>query len=133
MAIYIKIEGNLARNSRKFKTAFPQQVAAAFTTSAWLILGDSLPITPMRDGILRSTQHVKPPVITRDEVKVEFGYGGPAAPYAWRVHELPESSNWTTPGTGPKYLEGPLQQRKPSLPGAWQTSMNNQVKSSFGS
>lgn len=29
--------------------------------------------------------------------------------YALYVHEMPDSVNWTTPGTGPHYLENPAQ------------------------
>ena len=92
------------------------EVAGALTTEAWVILGEALPLTPLEFGPLRASQHVKPPVINGSTVSVSFGFGGPAAPYAWFVHEMPDSqTNWTTPGTGSKYLERPLIAALPSL------------------
>lgn len=133
MTVQITIKSNLTRNARKYVRDLPQVVAKTFTTTSWLVLGDAIPITPLRDGILRSTAHVKPPVIAGNQVVVEFGFGGPAAPYAFRVHELPESSNWTTPGTGPKYLEKPIRARIPKLGSEWSSSVQTQTKGTFGS
>jgi len=38
------------------------------------------------------------------------------ADYAIYVHEMPETNNFSTPGTGPKYLTGPLEEVIPRLP-----------------
>ena len=38
-----------------------------------------------------------------------------AARYALFVHEMPAVTNWTTAGTGPKYLERPLNAAKPRI------------------
>ena len=40
----------------------------------------------------------------------KVGYGGGQVDYAIAVHEMPESYNFTQPGTGPKYLENPLKE-----------------------
>ena len=94
-----------------------QEVASALTTEAWIILGEALPGTPLEHGPLRASQHVNTPKISNTEVTVEFGFGGPSAPYAFIVHEMPSSNKWTTPGTGPKYLEGPVRAALPRLGG----------------
>ena len=41
-----------------------------------------------------------------EEITVTFGGG--AVEYAVAVHEMPNETNWTEPGTGNKYLEKPL-------------------------
>lgn len=68
--------------------------------------------TPKRWGTLRDTLTVK--VTGTDSCKVEIYAGGPAAPYAVVQHEK-QFDNYTTAGTGPKYLENPINERKPQL------------------
>lgn len=73
------------------------------------LLAASLPLTPKQEGTLRQSG------------SVDYGMGaaGPYARvgygtrYAWAVHEMPnEETNWTTPGTGSKYLETPFAENK---------------------
>ena len=40
----------------------------------------------------------------------KVSFGGGAVDYADIVHEMPNTTNWTEPGTGNKYLENPLKE-----------------------
>lgn len=81
-----------------------------------------LPRTPKAadGGHLRSSIRVTPS-ITGNRAKLEFFAGGVSAPYAVAVHEhLSEYSppswqpptvvQWTTPSTGPKYIESAIRE-----------------------
>ena len=71
-----------------------------------------IPVTPKKWGNLRDTI-----MIEQSGNKLAISAGGPAAPYAMRVHELLDTKiKWSTEGTGPKYLENPINDRMPKLP-----------------
>lgn len=81
------------------------------------LLDRALPITPMSTGALRSSGTVLEPVVENDRVTTAVGFGGQASAYAFWVHEnLDPNTNWTEPGTGPKYLEIPTLQLAEVLP-----------------
>jgi hypothetical protein len=69
--------------------------------------------TPVDTGALRSTGHVEPPVISGREIRVDLGFGGPAAPYAVIVHEDLDAHH---PVGNAKYVERPLLESAPFLP-----------------
>lgn len=80
------------------------------------VMANSKEIVPVDKGTLMSTGHVDPPVETDKGASINMGYGGPAAPYALAVHEnLDPRVHWTRPGSGPKYLERPLEEMKPNI------------------
>jgi hypothetical protein len=79
------------------------------------IIAKSIREVPKDDGPLRSSNFVSSPKRSGDTISVRFGYGGMAARYALFVHEMPAGTNWTTAGTGPKYLERPLNAARPRL------------------
>lgn len=67
-------------------------------------------------GTLRSSFDMDTqPSIVGNKAVVEMGYGGSAKAYALRVHELLGDVNWTTPGTGAKYLERPVVEAGPDI------------------
>jgi hypothetical protein len=70
--------------------------------------GYSGPICPVKDGNLLSTGHVGKIEQSRGKATITIGYGGSAAPYALRVHEMSEGANWSKPGSGPGYLKQPV-------------------------
>lgn len=73
---------------------------------------------PVKTGNLMSTGHVDLPVEEDGVISVTMGYGSTAVDYAASVHEnMDPRVNWTRPGSGPKYLEQPLDQAKGELPG----------------
>jgi hypothetical protein len=79
------------------------------------IIAQSIREVPKDTGALRSSNFVSHPKRAGNEITVRFGYGGMAARYALFVHEMPAGTNWTTGGTGPKYLERPLNAAKPRI------------------
>src|SRR6185369_10687243 len=73
---------------------------------------------PVDTGALMNTGHVQPPVEDGDRISVTLGYGDEAVGYALKVHEnLSPSVHWKRPGSGPKYLERPFQEKQGELPG----------------
>ena len=96
----------------KFKrvtgNVIPQAAAQAFREQAPLILADAItkvPRAPHDTGNLWRSQKVSAPQITKREIFIEYGFN---AEYAAKVHELPDTTAWTMPGSGPKYLETKL-------------------------
>ena len=79
------------------------------------IIAKSIREVPKDNGALRSSNFVSHPKRSGNEVSVRFGYGGMAAQYALFVHEMPAGTNWTTAGTGPKYLERPMNEATPKI------------------
>jgi len=90
-------------------------------------------------GQLRSSIHVKPIKAEGTRLTITFAAGGVAAPYALAVHEhLSQHSplswrkavniKWTTPGTGPKYLETPVRAGLTKLPALAKTAIENEIK-----
>lgn len=65
----------------------PAAAASALLTEAERIMTRSKRLAPADIGALRTSGHVKPPVVTRTSASVTMGYGGASAPYAVWVHE----------------------------------------------
>lgn len=94
--------------SNRFKAvqgAVVRDLADALYLEAELIMTDSKQnYVPVDTGTLRNSGTVTKPEIKGNNVSVVLGYGGPAAPYATKIHEAPK--NW---GQGKnKYLQKPL-------------------------
>ena len=69
------------------------------------LLSKAVDITPIDTGELR-----KSGTTDYDDAKKtgRVTFGGGAVEYAVAVHEMPNETNWSEPGTGNKYLEKPL-------------------------
>lgn len=94
------------------KNTIPKVVGNALFKAGALVIRDAIleePTCPKKTGNLRRTQKVLLPDISRDEIGVDVGFN---ADYAAKVHELPEKTNWTLPGSGPKYLSSKLARNK---------------------
>lgn len=63
-----------------------------------------LPITPMEFGPLREGYRIEV-MRTAGMQPHHVSYIKNIKSYAAHVHEMPSTTNWTTPGTGPKYME----------------------------
>ncbi len=113
-----------ARLKKSPKTA-PRQLARGLNVEAERIMTAAKRITPVAPdgGTLRSSGHVKKPVIKPRSASVELGFGGAASDYAQAVHEFPSkfsppswqgktSLNWNAAGTGAKFLEKPVNAAK---------------------
>jgi hypothetical protein len=64
-------------------------------------------LTPRDTGSLRASGNVQK---TSNGVEIAF-----STPYAAIVHEDMSAKNWTTSGTGPKYLERPFGRMSPDI------------------
>lgn len=112
----------------------PKRVEAALYQEAQVIMTESkrrCPIAP-DGGDLRASGHVEEPVREGRKIVVTMAYGGTAIPYAIAVHEhlsihsprtwvISEETaghtgvKWSEPGTGPKFLESPLNEAQPQM------------------
>lgn len=94
----------------------PYLAAEALHEEGVQLLANSLPLVPydpnhdpVRDGPdhLRETGYVTDPEINGPIARVEVGY---VKKYAMDQHERMDVQHYSTPGTGPKYLEQPLRE-----------------------
>ena len=108
----IKITDFVAELKKEERAAI-RAIKGAVRTVGNQLLADSIREVPKNDGQLRSSKFVTKPERSGDQISAFVGYGGFAAVYALRVHEMPEGTNWTTSGTGPKYLERPMLELRP--------------------
>ena len=121
MSITFTMEGldKLTKRLDKSGKLSPQAMAGPLKLEAELIMTKAKRLTPVDLGTLRSSGHVKKPVVTRKTAKVLLGFGGAASAYALAVHEHPSRhspSSWRggvsfTSG-GPKYLERPVKEAR---------------------
>lgn len=116
---------------KKIILEYPDRVAAAIYMEAQLIMTESKTRCPVAKdgGTLRASGNVDEPVRVGRNISVQMGYGGAAESYAIAVHEHPSDYSppswvthpndidWTTPGTGPKFLEGPINEAEKYLLG----------------
>ncbi len=93
---------SMDRTRRRFNGA----TAAAVMQAGYKIMAEAVKITPLATGRLRRSWFVSSPRMTGSGPEVMIGFG---TGYAWAVHEKTgDNVSWTAPGTGPKYLERPL-------------------------
>jgi hypothetical protein len=111
---------------------FPDRVAAAMYVEAQHIMTEAkrrCPVSP-HGGTLRASGMVSEPERSGERISVTLSFGGAASDYAIAVHEhLSEHSppswvtaeekgdgvHWSVSGTGPKFLEGPINEAMPSM------------------
>lgn len=98
-----------------------KNVAKVMYQFAEEVMTDSKQIVPVLTGALLNTGKVLPPVEDSTSITVEFGYGDESVDYALYVHEELQSPkgnpiNYTRPGSGPKYLQNPFDQKADQLP-----------------
>lgn len=84
----------------------PEIFGGALFVEGERIMKESKKIVPVDTGALRSSGHVKVPVLSGSRVSVTLAYGGSAAPYAVFVHEKANARH--RPPTRWKYLEEPF-------------------------
>ena len=88
------------------KQQTPQAIAQAIYEEANVIFAKSQILVPVDTGILRGSGGVSAPQMGNQGYFVDIFYGGPAAPYAFFVHEI--IGNYHNPPTQAKYLEQPV-------------------------
>jgi hypothetical protein len=106
---------SVAANLHKMGAAGAKLAERALYRAGHRLRRTVIPVTPLRDGALRRSFYVAPPRRKGGEVTIEVGFDGKSAPYALWVHEMPTSTNWSEPGTGPKFLEGPFDEMSRTL------------------
>lgn len=84
------------------------------------LLHDTLPHVPVDLGALRASGEVSLPTIVGPLIEVEVGFGGPTAPYAIYVHEIPPPPP-NSPTQGPPFGTHAY----PMAPGAWVSAYHN--------
>lgn len=108
MKIDVKVIGTaeLGRELKRYGARKQTALGQCLRREAELLLAKAIPYTPMRYGPLRASGRAQGPFRAGRNVSYALaGFGGPAVDYALYVHEMPDTYNFTTPGTGPKYME----------------------------
>lgn len=104
---------DLQRKLQRLGAGAIHMLGRALYEEAEGMMGDSKQhYVPVDTGVLRSTGHVLLPDIRHNQVTVDMGFGGPAAPYAITQHE----ENYHHTVGERKYLETPVYRRVPSAP-----------------
>lgn len=115
----------MIKKLREVGNKFPDRVAKSIYKRSQIIMTEAKRITPVAadGGTLRASGQVSQPERLGRTIWVTLSFGGAADKYAIAVHEhLSEHSppswlhaadngrqiQWTTPGTGPKFLERPI-------------------------
>ena len=117
---------------KQIAAKFPDNVGAALYHEAQVIMTEAKRRCPVASdgGILRASGLVSPPVRSGRKISVTLSFGGAANAYAVAVHETPSEHDppswktmyhdggtiqWTSAGTGPKFLEGPINEAMPTM------------------
>ena len=133
---------------KQIQAKFPDRVAAALYQIAQQILTESKRRCPVAadGGTLRASGMVSQPVREGQKISVTISYGGAADAYAIAVHETPGPHDppswhimyehggliqWTSSGTGPKFLESVINEYMPVLPQMMAALLNLDDESVF--
>lgn len=91
---------------------YADELTAAMEENAKELYDDSQEIVPVRTGELRKSGRVEK-IERKTYAKYLVTY---SAEHGLWVHEMDEdTTNWTTPGTGSKFLEKPMRRKKHSF------------------
>ena len=130
MGAYLRGANEAVAKLKAMAAKFPDVVAASLYKRAQIIMTESKRRCPVASdgGQLRASGRVALPVRDGRKISVQMSYGPMA--YAIAVHETPsehdppswqvmyengEMIEWTSAGTGPKFLEGPINEAMPTL------------------
>lgn len=121
MKMKISLTPELQAFFRNAPDKFAVASANALYQEAELVMTASKEQVPVDTGRLRNTGYVELPKIDSDKISVEMGYN---TVYARRQHE--ELNYLHTVGKA-KYLEDPLNEAKPNMPGNIAKSISKDV------
>ena len=133
---------------KSIQTKFPDRVAAALYQIAQQIMTEAKRRCPVASdgGVLRASGLVSDPVRSGRQISVTMSFGGAADAYAIAVHETPgphdppswkimyergKMIQWTSSGTGPKFLESVINEYMPVLPTMMAALLNLDDESVF--
>lgn len=120
--------GKLTRNFKKYLTDLDTAVKRGVSDWEEVLKEAAMEYTPKDTGALRGSYLASiEPTSGRYGVRylIKFGnelIGAEGKNYAAEVHEWPDDKNWTTPGTGPRFLERALWENADRLIGAVKNS-----------
>jgi len=91
---------------------WPEHAFYGLYQAGALLIRDAIreePTAPKKTGHLRRSQLIE--VISEHDyfIGIEVGFN---VPYAAKLHEAPSGSNWTEPGSGPKFIETKMAKNK---------------------
>jgi len=95
---------DVLKNLNKEIRAIEGRTLTGVRKAAIFIQGESQEVVPQRLGVLINSAFTDAEMTGRGPV-ARVGYTALYAPF---VHEMPESNNFTKPGTGPKFLQRPI-------------------------
>lgn len=102
--------GKLTRNFNKFSLKLRAEVNAGIQDWIHRVEMRSQAYVPLDTGKLKDSFLAErlTSAFNKIEYRVSYGNGlrgDNGENYAAEVHDWPQDKNWTTPGTGPRYLE----------------------------
>lgn len=103
-----QVQTRLAQLARRYGNA----AGRALRAEAEIEMTEAKKRTPVDTGALRGSGHVTGPSISGRDISVELKFGGPAAPYAVRVHEDLQAFHQVGQA---KFLESVLNESAPYL------------------
>lgn len=118
---------------RSIAALFPDKVSAALYQIAQVMMTEAKRRCPVASdgGVLRASGQVSQPVRVGRSISIILSFGGAAVAYAIAVHETPSGYDppswramyahggeieWTSSGTGPKFLESVIDEYVGVLP-----------------
>jgi hypothetical protein len=120
LKVQVKGVRNMLRRSAQVRTSLSRRAGDAVEMEARAVMRTAKRVVPLDGGDLRDSGTVDPLQRKGTDffVRLSFGDSGPSSSYALTLHEWPsphDPPNWigrqvsfSKPGTGPKYLETPL-------------------------
>ncbi len=121
----------VVRNLEALGDSMRKAAASALFQIGTNTINEAIPITPLRPrrgGSLRRSAFVDLPKPKGSGVEVKVGFDGRSAPYALWVHEMPDSTNWSEPGTGNKFLEKPFNRVAGRLPSVMAAAIERRLR-----
>ena len=105
--IHLELKGTreMQKALRKLGDRAEFGLKRALTTEGERVMAIAKRLTPVDTGALRASGHVQSPVVTKDQIEVTLGFGGPSASYAVYVHERTELRHIAGQA---KFLEQPV-------------------------
>ncbi len=93
-----EINRNLAKELKKIEG----KSVSGFEAAMVYLKSEMIPVTPAEFGTLRNSVFSVVRKTLNGTIRASLGFTAKYAPF---VHEMPDTTDWSTPGTGNKFLE----------------------------
>jgi hypothetical protein len=110
--IYVKSVSDMENHFNRFVKGFKPNITETLWQEARLVMNESQDQCPVEFGVLKASGRVDDPVETEGKMSIAMSY---STNYAVYVHENLEAHH--DPPTKAKFLEDPLRQALPDIPG----------------